>query len=128
MPRPLTGTSLKGVATAESSPGLPVQAFSLTAFYPSPTRFLQYSSTLFIHFTGGLPLTPIPSIVLSYTLFAKSHSFILIACPYHLSVLHSTHSTTPQSIPTAVSLIPNLLYMSSLLSLSHLDTPQAPRM
>ncbi len=84
---------------------------------------LQYSSTLLIHFTGGLPLTPHPSIVPLYTLFVKSHSFILITCPYHLSVLHFTHSATPQSIPTVVSFIPNLPYISSLLSLSNLGTP-----
>ena len=35
-----------------------------------PPLSLQYSSTLLIHFTGGLPLTPPPSILLSYTLFA----------------------------------------------------------
>ncbi len=62
-PRPLTGTSPKVVATAELSPGLPVQALSLSALHTSPTRSL--SPTLFHSITGGLPLTPLPSIVLS---------------------------------------------------------------
>ncbi len=116
----------KGVATTELSPGLLVQAFSWDIPDLSHLLSLHYSSTLFIHFTVGLSLPPLASIVLLYTLFIKSRSFILITCPYHLSVLHFTHSTTPHSTPTAASLIPNLPYVSSLLSLSHLQYQRHP--
>ncbi len=122
MPCPLRNLPHE-VAMADLSPGLPVQAFFLSAFQTSPTHCLQYSPTLFIHFTSGLPLTPLPSIAHSYsTFFVHSHSFILITYPHHLSVLCFIHSATLQSIPIAVSLIPNPPYMSSLFSLSHLDT------
>ncbi len=82
----------------------------------------------FGHIVHKTPSEGDHSIVLSYTFFVKSHPFILITCPYHLSVFLFTHSTIPHSIPTAVSLIPHLPYVASLLSLSHLDTPQALRM
>ncbi len=98
----------------------PLSAHSISL---PPALSLQYTATLFIHYTGGLPLIPLPSIVFTYTLFVKSHSFILTTYPYHLSALRITHATAPQSIPTADSLVPNLPYVSSLLSLSHLDTP-----
>ncbi len=65
--------------------------------------------------------------MLSYTFYVKSPSFILITCPYYLGVLRFTHSTTPHFTSAAASLITNLPYVSSLHSLSHLDTPEAPR-
>ncbi len=40
-PRPLPGTSPMRVATAELSPGLPVQALSLSTFHTSTTRSLS---------------------------------------------------------------------------------------
>lgn len=43
-----------------------------------PTLSLQYSSTLFLHLTGGLPLTPTPSFIPSSTFFIWS-SFILLS-------------------------------------------------
>ncbi len=123
MPSSLTGTSPQRGGHGRVVSRSPCSG-TLSQYIPDLSHPLSLSNTLpllFIHFTGGLPLTPLPSIVLSYTLFIKSHSFILITCPYHHSVFRFTHSTTLQSIPTAVPLIPNL-------SPPHLDTPQAPCM
>ncbi len=111
------------VATAELSPSLPVQPLPLSALQPSPTHFLflQYSFTIYLLHWWSPP----PSILLLYTLFVKARSFILITCPYHLSVLRFTDSTTPQSIST-VSLTPNLPYVSSLLSIPPWHTASTP--
>ncbi len=118
-PHPLPETSLKGGGHSRVVSRFPCSG-TLSHFIldlPPALSLQYYSSTLFIHYNGGLPLTPLPSIVLSYTFFVNSHSFILITCSDHLSVLRFTHSTTLQSTSIAVSLIPNLPYMSSLLSI-----------
>ncbi len=113
-PHPLMGTSPKGVAMAELSPGLPVLALTLSAFQTSPARFLslQFSYTLLIHFTGGLPLTPLPSIVLSSTYplckvtFIHSHHM-----PIPSQCANFTHLITLQSTPTAASLTKLPIYV-----------------
>ncbi len=60
-----------------------------------PSLSLQCTSTPFIQYTGGLPLTPLPSIVLSCTLckvtFIHSH---------HMSILSQHASLHPINHPT----------------------------
>lgn len=88
--------------------------FSLSRAYP-----LYWSIPMVVY-----PLHPPPSNLLSYTFFTKSSYFILATYSHHHSALpRFAHSTAPQSIPSVVQPISNLPWMSSLLSLSHHDTP-----
>ncbi len=125
MPRALPGTSPMGMAMAELSPGLPVQALSLSTFHTSSTHSL--SPVLFhpinpLHWWSP-PYSPSLNCALIYPLskvtFIRSH---YMSVPSQCALLHPFNHSAVQS------LIPNLPYMSSLLSLSHLDTLQAPCM
>ncbi len=122
-PCPLTGTSSKGMAPRQSCLQVSLFRHSLSAYYKAlpPTLSIQYSSTLFIHFTGGRPLTPLPSIVLSYmyplckvTFIHSHHMSIPSQCaslhPFNHSAVHSrccfTHTKPPIHVLITLSIPP----------------------
>lgn len=98
-PCPCMGISSNGMATPETFPSLFWDCLSPHLFCSLLPLSFQYSTTLLIHSSNGLPLTPSPSILPSYIYVTQSSWLIFIIFPDHLRGPHFTHSSLPQSTP-----------------------------